>query len=156
MDNPILYIILNKELNMSPGKASAQAVHAAMMLESKCRDSFTAQYRRTVVILEAQGREQLDGISDYLHDAGIYHEYYTDEGINEVEAFSFTALAVEPIEASDEKKREIFSSLKLFSGKPDAKTSYDRAANAIREAIPYQTDRRRFVKKTLNWLDKKK
>lgn len=111
---PILYVILNGKLNMSPGKAAAQAVHAVMGLDNKERTKFMGNYRRTVVVLEAKGREQLDGIADYLSDAGIDYHYYIDEGVNEVDAFSLTALAVEVMDTEDTDKREIFADLPLY------------------------------------------
>lgn len=116
MRNPVMYVILNGELKMSPGKAAAQAVHAAMMLQSRYRDTFLENYRRTVLVLEASSFEQFYGISDYLGEANIEHEYYVDEGVNEVNPFSATALAVEPIDADDTEKREIFASLPLYGG----------------------------------------
>lgn len=104
---------------MSPGKAAAQAVHAAMMLEENNRKPFVKQYKRSVIVLEASGREQLDGLADYLSNAGIDYEYYVDEGVNEIEAFSLTALAVMPIAYDDTERREIFSSFPLFGKKGD-------------------------------------
>jgi peptidyl-tRNA hydrolase len=112
--NDTLYVILNGSLNMSPGKAAAQATHAAMMLESKHRKAFVANYRRSVIVLEAKNREQLDGIADYLGAADIAFEYYIDEGVNEVDAFSMTALAVEPFNSDLDPRREIFAGLELY------------------------------------------
>lgn len=118
MINPVLYVILNGDLRMSPGKAAAQAVHAAMMLPEECRSEFSGDekpYKRTVIVLEAENREQMDGIADYLVDAGVRFEMYTDEGKNEVHPFALTALAVETIDEDDEETREIFSGLPLYS-----------------------------------------
>lgn len=117
MNNPVLYVILNKSLKMSSGKAATQAVHAAMMISAKYSEEFLCDYKRTVIILEAKNRDQMDGISDYLSDAGIEYEYYIDEGVNEVDSFSLTSLAVEPIESDDWQKREIFSGLSLYGKK---------------------------------------
>jgi len=146
MDNQILYVILNNELRMSAGKAAAQAVHATMMIEEKHRERFTENYRRTVVVLGAKSREQMDGIVDYLVDARIDFETYVDEGVNEVDAFSFTAIAVEPIRSDDEEKRQIFAGLSLYGHTEDT-DEYDgnytepigvannRAINAVRSDI---------------------
>jgi peptidyl-tRNA hydrolase len=115
--NPVLYVILNGSLNMSAGKAAAQAVHAAMMLSPDDLLPFNGQdkpYKRTVIILEARDQDQLHGISDYLFEANINHEYYVDEGVNEVDAFSLTALAVAPIDHDDYEKREIFAALPTY------------------------------------------
>lgn len=111
--NDVLYVIVNKSLNMSPGKAAAQVAHAVMGLENRHRTNFVANKRRTVIVLEAKDREQLDGIADYLSDYGVDYNYYIDEGVNEVLPFSLTAMAIEPLSAED-PKREIFSELSLY------------------------------------------
>jgi peptidyl-tRNA hydrolase len=123
----VLYVILNGSLNMSPGKAAAQAVHAAMMLNSTDRTKFRANKRRTVIVLEAKNNDQIYGITDYLTDANIDFEYYVDEGVNEVDAFSTTALVVEPIDSSDMEKREIFAGLPLFGKQKPKKKWYQRS-----------------------------
>lgn len=105
---------------MSPGKAAAQAVHAVMMLDNKHRNTFKEEFRRTVIVLEATSREQIDGIADYLSTAGIDYQYYIDEGANEVAPFSATALAVEPLDHYD-RRRKIFEDLPLFKGQKEKK-----------------------------------
>jgi peptidyl-tRNA hydrolase len=117
MENPILYVVLNGELKMSAGKAAAQAVHAAMMLEDNYSGSFAAAYKRTVIVLEAKNAEQIKNLEEYLTMADVFAEYYIDEGVNEVDAYSVTALAVEPIAHDDTEKREIFASFPLFGYK---------------------------------------
>jgi peptidyl-tRNA hydrolase len=124
--NDVIYVILNGSLDMSAGKAASQAVHAAMMLNNKHRTNFTANYRRTVIVLEAKNVNQIYGIVDYLNDANIDHEYYIDEGKNEVDAFSTTALVVEPISSDDKEKRKIFSDLPLYSSKKPKKRWYHK------------------------------
>lgn len=114
MKNPIIYIVLNGELKMSPGKAASQAVHASMLLNNSSREDFRSEYRRTVIVLEANNAEQIKNLYAYLDDAGVYCDYYTDEGINEVDAYSVTALATGPIEYDDTEKRDMFSSFPLF------------------------------------------
>lgn len=126
--NDVLYVILNGSLDMSSGKAAAQAVHAAMMLSNTSRANFRVNYRRTVIVLEAKNREQLDGIADYLSEAEIGYEYYVDEGKNEVDAFSFTALAVDPIDHDDDLKREIFADLPLYGSYKEDEDCYNGCA----------------------------
>lgn len=113
MNNPIIYVVLNKELKMSPGKAAAQAVHAAMLLEGNYDNLFASSYKRTVIVLEGTG-EQIKNLHIYLQEAGIFSDYYIDEGKNEVDAYSVTALAVEPIDGEDREKRDIFADFDLF------------------------------------------
>lgn len=115
MKNPILYIILNGELKMSAGKAAAQAVHAAMMLNGNSKEDFIRPYRRTVIVLEAKNSEQIKNLYNYLDtDDVVDCNYYIDEGENEVDAYSVTALAIGPIEYDDWEKREMFESFPLF------------------------------------------
>lgn len=119
MDNPIIYIVLNGELKMSAGKAAAQAVHAAMMLQDN-GEKFAESYKRTVVVLEAKNGEQIKNLSEYLDTAEIFSQYYIDEKVgpwDEQNLYQVTALAVEPIEHDDEEKRAIFGDLLLFGHK---------------------------------------
>lgn len=117
MENPVLYVVLNGEHKMSAGKAAAQAVHAAMLLEGNYSGLFVSGYKRTVVVLEAKNGEQIKNLLEYLQGAGIFAAYYIDEGKNEVDAYSVTALAVEPIAFDDIEKRGIFSDFPLFGFK---------------------------------------
>lgn len=122
-ENPVLYVVLNGALKMSPGKAAAQAVHAAMLLEGNYPGLFVSAYKRTVVTLEAHDGETIKNLLEYLQGAGIFAAYYIDERTegawDEREAYQITALAVEPIEHDDEEKRSIFSDFSLFGYKKD-------------------------------------
>lgn len=111
---------------MSAGKASAQAVHAALMLENNGKVGFSESYRRTVIVLEAENQKQIENLWEYLDNADIYAEYYIDEGVNEVSAYSITAMAVEPIQSDDLDKREIFAPFKLFTAHEAHKKSWWR------------------------------
>lgn len=111
--NPTIYIILNGELNMSPGKAAAQAVHAAMMLQNHV-NTFANSYKRTIIVLEAKNADQIRNLEEYCNAANIEAEYYIDEGVNEVDAYSITALAIAPIDSDNEEKRAIFEAFPLY------------------------------------------
>lgn len=115
MKNPILYVLLNGELKMSPGKGAAQAVHAAMLLEGNYDGFFYSNYRRTVVVLEADNSEEIKNLKEYLDSAGIFSAYYIDEVSEAGERFQVTALAVEPIDHDDDN-RSIFEDFPLFKG----------------------------------------
>lgn len=146
---------------MSPGKAAAQAVHAAMMLEGNYSGMFASAYKRTVIVLEAENAEALRNLNEYLTGADIFSEYYIDEGMNEVSPFSITALAVEPIEADDDEKRDILGQFGLFTGEgnkySEALRYLERVSSGFRgyggpsthDATP------RFMRKTLEWLRKR-
>lgn len=128
MKDPVLYVLINKGLNMSPGKAAAQAVHATANLAYALGEEFdfTDSYRRAVVVLAAENQQQMENLQEYLDTAEIQSTYYIDEGVNEVGAYSITALAVEPVDAADERTREIFSAFKLYgSEEQDEEDYYD-------------------------------
>lgn len=114
MKNPVIYVLLNGELKMSPGKAAAQAVHATMLLDADSKGNFLSDYKRTVVVLEAKNSEQMKNLFTYLDDAEIDCDYYIDEGKNEVDAYSITALAA--FVGDNEELRELFESFPLYGG----------------------------------------
>lgn len=138
---------------MSAGKAAAQAVHASMMLENKHRKNFLEHYRRSVIVLEAKDREQLDGIADYLTDADIDYHYYIDEGSNEVAPFSLTAMVIEPFRSEfDEKRREILKGLPLY-GKTDDYDTCEDECNYVEDQTQSQIMQlRREVSQSLGQL----
>lgn len=115
MKNPIMYIVLNGELKMSPGKAAAQAVHSAMLLNGNSKDDFLSDFRRTVIVLEAKNAMQLQNLSIYLDEAEVDADYYIDEGVNEVDAYSITALAA--FVGDNEELRQIFEAFPLYGKK---------------------------------------
>lgn len=115
-ENPVLYVILNGELQMSAGKGAAQAVHAAMLLEGNYDGLFVSGYKRTVVVLEAENGETIKNLLEYLQGAGIFASYYIDELSEKKVPYQVTALAVEPIAHDDTEKRAIFEQFPLFDG----------------------------------------
>lgn len=118
MDNPILYVLLNGELKMSPGKAAAQAVHAVSSLNADYPiKDFSNKVKRTVIILEAESQQQMVNLQQYLNALDVPTAGYIDEGVNEVSPYSVTALAVGPIDADDIEKRDILKPFPLFPRK---------------------------------------
>lgn len=115
-ENPVLYVVLNGELKMSPGKGAAQAVHAAMLLEGNYPGLFVSGYKRTVVVLEAENGETLKNLMEYCQGADIFATYYIDEVSEKGKPYQVTALAVEPIPSDDLEKRSIFENFDLFGG----------------------------------------
>ena len=115
-ENPVLYVVLNGELKMSPGKGAAQAVHAAMLLEGNYPGLFVSGYKRTVVVLEADNGETLKNLMEYCQGADIFATYYIDEVSEKGKPYQVTALAVEPIPSDDLEKRSIFENFDLFRG----------------------------------------
>lgn len=154
MNNPIIYIILNGELEMSPGKAASQAAHAVMMLDNKSLEDFISNYKRTVIVLEAKNSEQIRNLYVYLGDTELNNDYYIDEGKNEVDAYSITALAVGPIAYDDKENREIFESFPLFTGTNESvitRRYLESQLEKYKESL-YYGDRVRKIKKVLKFL----
>lgn len=115
MNNPVIYVLLDSSLNMSAGKASAQAVHAVAQLHTHSGiDEFAEQTKRTVIILEAKDQQQLYNLETYLLQLDVPCASYIDEGVNEVTPYSLTALAVGPIEADNEEARSILAPFRLY------------------------------------------
>lgn len=152
--NPILYIVVNKELNMTAGKVAAQVAHACMLLDDNHHELFISNHRRTIIVLEAKNSEQIKNLQTYLDEAGIWADYYIDEGANEVLPYSVTALVVEPIDADDNEKRKIFLPFKLFTGNSyvDAWEALSRVVNDKWGLLgaPWHVNR------TISWLFKHK
>lgn len=115
-ENPVLYIVLNGDLKMSPGKGAAQAVHAAMLLEGNYDGLFVAGYKRTVIVLEAENGDTLKNLLEYCQGAGIFATYYIDEVSEKGKPYQVTALAVEPIAHDNLEARSIFENFPLFGG----------------------------------------
>lgn len=117
MNNPVVYIFLNKSLHMSTGKAAAQAVHAAMEI-GRVVENFPAIWtsvaQRTVIVLEARDEAHMRSIQDYLFDRGFDTHRIIDEGVNEIDPHTWTALATEVLEKDDSHVIDTFSSFKLY------------------------------------------
>lgn len=109
----VIYILVNGELKMSPGKAMAQVAHATAML-GHYNSNFVSDYKRAVIVLEAKNETQMRSLEEYLYNAGLSSQLYIDEGVNEVTPYSVTAMSVQPIESDDEKFREIFAPFPLY------------------------------------------
>lgn len=127
--NPFIYVVLNGELNMSPGKAAAQTAHAVAMLDSMSLNDFTSSVKRTVIVLEAKNAAQIENLQEYLSQHQVDSDYYIDEGYNEVDAFSTTALAAYVGEFSYLK--DIFSSFPLFPAEKGVDTKIKEAYTTL-------------------------
>lgn len=113
---PVMYIFVNKGLNLSPGKMSAQACHAAVkasdMSETKIKDDWNKFGFYTKLIMEARNEEHLKTIQKYLEDRKIKTALIIDEGRTEIDAHQATALGVEVIDKN--VKGEIFKAFQLY------------------------------------------
>lgn len=115
--NPTLYVIINKSLNMNPGKVSAQVAHAVSGMFSKLRKRYLKSWSsinpRTVVILECENADYMQRFSNYLSDKSIrlQHFIYTDESSD----FQITTMAIEPVNKFDPRIELIFGQFKLYT-----------------------------------------
>lgn len=112
--NTIQYIVVNKDLKMSAGKAMAQVAHAVSLV-SKAKDltKYNKANQRTVIVLQGTG-QQMENLDLYLYERGIRAQYVVDEGVNEIPTMSITALATEQLDIKNEEHREMFSGFDLY------------------------------------------
>lgn len=115
---PVIYIFLNKSLGMSAGKLAAQAAHAAAMsvinspseMVSKWEDSV----HKTMIVLQAKDDNHLKNIYEYLEQRGFHMIKIIDEGANEVEPHSWTALSSQILNKEQENVELAFSTFRLY------------------------------------------
>lgn len=116
--NPVIYVFLNKKLNMSIGKAAAQASHATALsvinspqeLKNKWEDA----NHRTIIILEARDEQHMSNIKEYLDERGYRLLSVIDEGANEVEPQTLTALSTQILDKESSMVQDVFRQFKLF------------------------------------------
>lgn len=112
--NTITYIVVNKDLKMSAGKAMAQVAHAVLLtMEEDDLQLYRSGVQRTVIVLEGT-ESQIDNLWGYLDARDIRCDSVIDEGANEIPTMSTTALAVQPFDIDDDEKRGMFKGFKLY------------------------------------------
>lgn len=120
-DSPVIYIFLNKALGMSVGKASAQVAHAAIMAMTDVDESRQQLWKisphKTVIVLEGRDEAHIKNISEYLKQRSIYTNMIIDEGVNEIDAHTITALSTGILNKDDERVAQTFSTFKLYKDK---------------------------------------
>jgi PTH2 family peptidyl-tRNA hydrolase len=131
--NPVQYLILNKTLTMSVGKAAAQAAHASQMglllntasksvrdnpYDSSIVNRWMAGGHYAKVVLEA---DDLMVAEKYLMARGFEPALIIDEGRTEVAQFTPTALGLPVLDKDNIHVRETFSTFKLYNDKTPAK-----------------------------------
>jgi PTH2 family peptidyl-tRNA hydrolase len=99
---PVMYIFVNKSLNMSPGKLAAQACHAscnAMRISNaKLVDDWYEFGFYTKLVMEARDEQHLRNIEKYLNERDIKTALIIDEGRTEIPKHSVTALGCEVVD----------------------------------------------------------
>lgn len=116
---PVLYIFINKGLQMSSGKIAAQALQAGYggLRESKeaLLDTWWNEGgHHTTLILEARNEKHLENIQDYLKSRDVNSYMMIDEGMTEVDSHTKTALGCELVDKNDPHFRKAFESFKLY------------------------------------------
>lgn len=116
--NPAMYIFLNRQLEMSTGKAAAQAGHAAVeayrLSTHQLIDIWYRGGHYKKLVMEAQSATQLLVIQRYIEDRGFATKLIIDEGRTEIEPFQATALGVEIVDKDDPHVAATFGSFRLY------------------------------------------
>ncbi len=160
--NPVMYVFVNKGLNMNAGKVAAQVAHAQEELFTDILDNADNELRdfqykcmrqnpRTVIILEAKDTDELYKINSYLESCDIYTGIYTDEGSADGEyMLEPTAIACQYLDKCDPRTETIFKMFKLYvQEEPKDLEPHLRKAATILEKISYlacHPSRRNWIK----------
>lgn len=119
MTKPVIYIFLNKSLHMSVGKAASQAAHAvAMAILGSCNASQPSEWEllphRYIIVLEARDEDHMVNISKYLGQRNVLTYEIIDEGANETDPHTLTALATEILDKDDPKVEQTLSTFSTY------------------------------------------
>ena len=103
---------------MSVGKASAQAAHAAVIAtinsSEKGRQVWLKSIHKTIIVLEARDDNHIIKLKQYLSDRGIRLHEIIDEGVNEIDPHTTTALASNILDKEAVEVIQAFSTFNLF------------------------------------------
>lgn len=127
--NPVQYIILSESVPMSPGKAAAQAAHAAVEgLRLNAKSPWGNPWDSSIVnrwyrgghyakVVLGSNDPSLFVVKHYLADRGFQSALIIDEGRTEFESqHTPTALGLPVLDKDVPHVRDTFSSFKLYSG----------------------------------------
>ncbi len=103
---------------MSPGKLAAQVAHATMIScseqdESKL-DLWVSSPHKTIIVLQARNENHLRSIKDYLTTRKYRAHMIVDEGVNEIDPHTVTAIATDILDKDDENVIKTFSTFELY------------------------------------------
>lgn len=117
MKKPVMYLIANKGLGMSPGKLAAQVAHAAVKAYEMSPEDFIEQWNdsgHTKIVLEARDTEHLLCVREYLTDKGFDGYLVIDEGRTEIAPHTPTVLGMSLVDKVDEQVQFAFSDLRTY------------------------------------------
>ena len=131
MKNPIIYVIANKGLHMSAGKLAAQVGHAIgmAMVKANSDDSYSwkTATHKTIIVLEGRDEKHLYSAQKYLTQRGIETQMIIDEGANEIDPITETALVSDIIDKdNDLEVIKAFSIFKLYRDTIDVSFRFER------------------------------
>lgn len=131
MYNPVIYVFLNKSLGMTVGKASAQTAHAVtrsmvLLNDEKHRSKWLASPHQTVIVLEARDENHLKNIKAYLDERGFPTAEVIDEGVNEIDPHTWTAMATPILNKDAEKTYKALSTFRLYRDTIRVRLDIDR------------------------------
>ena len=99
--NPVMYLFVNKDLGMSPGKLAAQVAHAACLAQRGSKPELIESWYEfgfyTKLVMEARDAEHVKIIERYLNERKIKTFIVIDEGRTEIKKHSITALGCEVV-----------------------------------------------------------
>lgn len=117
--NPVMYLFLNKGVEMSKGKACAQVAHAACLAQrgskKKLVDAWYKYGFYTKLVLQARDEDHIWTIKRYLNERGVKTFTVIDEGRTEIPSHTVTALGCEVVDK--EVDGPIFEAFKLYREK---------------------------------------
>jgi PTH2 family peptidyl-tRNA hydrolase len=120
--NPVMYIIANRGLRMSPGKLAAQVAHAAVEAYLISDEKMVSRWYRgghhTKIVLGVDDEMAMANVEQYLKERGFKVKQIIDEGRTEIKPFSRTAIGVEIVNKTDPHVEDTFSSFKTYKPLP--------------------------------------
>lgn len=103
---------------MSSGKIAAQAAHAAVVgtiISSESdRKHWLSSNARTIIVLQVRDEQHMRNIVQYLGDRKYVVEKVIDEGVNEIDPHSWTALVTPILDSEDADMRDTFKQFELY------------------------------------------
>jgi peptidyl-tRNA hydrolase len=116
--NPVIYVFVNKGLGMTAGKLSAQAAHAVALVMIDETEEMRLQWRngahKTMLIMEAKDENHIRNIERYLVERKVPVRAVVDEGVNEIDPHTITAMATAILNKDDEQVGKTFSTFSLY------------------------------------------
>lgn len=126
--DPVRYVFLNREAQMSTGKIEAQAAHAcelAALGEPKDSNLHRLYFRgghHSKVVLLGRDHQHMQSIVAYLWARGFPTISIYDEGRTEVDHLTFTAIATYVVDKNHPHTRDAFSTFDLYKDLPKPTT----------------------------------